>query len=241
MPKAEFVLNYGLFLLLFYIIGKIISWLWLPLRLILIVSLLVAAYEIFVQDGFFANNSITFILLYTFFPIVCILLPSLTKTFGSSKWQQPRPRNFLSNVFDTIRYSMHEKDKRRRESEAGRAWARAEEERIRRESAEREARREREQWEQQKRRHREDEEAYKRKLREEENQKYSHPYAKEFLIFDLPVTASFDEVEAKFKLLRQIFHPDKHGEGSRAQKEAEKKFKELQIAFDMLKIYFWQK
>lgn len=68
--------------------------------------------------------------------------------------------------------------------------------------------------------------------------KHMSKFKKYFDILELPITATILDVEKQRKVLLQIYHPDKNQANESVKKFAEKKSKEVNDAFEQLKIYF---
>ena len=109
------------------------------------------------------------------------------------------------------------------------ARRRAEEMRVRHASEE-EARRKAEE----ERAKRRTEEGRARRRAEEESAR--EEIRKSFDTFELPYSASFDDVKKKYRILLRLFHPDKHSSDSILRGYAEEKTKEINNAFNILKL-----
>lgn len=59
---------------------------------------------------------------------------------------------------------------------------------------------------------------------------------KSFDVFELPYSASFDDVKKQYWILLQFFHPDKHSSNNILREYAEEKTKEINKAFNILKL-----
>ena len=56
-----------------------------------------------------------------------------------------------------------------------------------------------------------------------------------FILFELLTSATFEEVKNKRKLLIRLYHPDKHSTDVATQEYADRKTKEINYAYDILK------
>jgi len=95
-------------------------------------------------------------------------------------------------------------------------------------------------------RHREEEQIRKRAAEEQARRKtkegtarphsvVSEEIQRYFAFFELPITASFDDVKKKYIIMMKLFHPDKYFSDDRLREYAEKKTKELNSTFATLK------
>jgi len=126
----------------------------------------------------------------------------------------------------------------RRRAEEMRVQRMAEEEREKRHAEEERTRRKvaeeaRQRTEEQRARRRIEEERARRRTEEELARE---EIKKSFDIFELPYSASFDDVKKKYRILLRLFHPDKHSSDNILRDYAEEKTKEINNAFNILKL-----
>ncbi|MDR2712493.1 MAG: J domain-containing protein [Clostridiales bacterium] len=112
------------------------------------------------------------------------------------------------------------------------------EERVRRQLYEDEQARRRAAYEDEQTRFRTEKEYSKRNAEEEQtvrNDTVSDEIQKCFTLFELPCSATFDDVKKKYRVMMKLFHPDKHSTDDVLKEFANKKAKELNNAFNTLK------
>lgn len=75
-----------------------------------------------------------------------------------------------------------------------------------------------------------------RARREHEAELLRQKFQKFFDILELPCSASFDDVKNKYRIMIRLFHPDKHSSDNILKEYADKKTKEVNNAFQTLKV-----
>jgi len=156
---------------------------------------------------------------------------------------------FISNYFKIgsdkkQKQSVRIEEQTRRRAEEEQDWRRAAEDQARRKAEEEQARRRT--AEDQARRKAEEEQARKRAEEDQDRRKYeeeqrrkntvSEEIQKCFSVFELPFSANLDDVKKKYKVMVMVFHPDRHSTNNDVREYAENKTKELNNAFNTLKV-----
>ena len=252
MLNPEFILRYVAGLLIFYIVGRLIAWLWLPLRLLFILPLSYGVFEIIERIIFANSNERPFNTIFlTIVPLLLMIYPSIKKTFGF-EFSFPSTA-IIDGFFDVIRRSNYERRQKRENAQASTSradqteqdevWStrqrqKWQEEQTRRYDEEMRLEDERRRQAEQKRREdarreaeerRAREEAERRRKAQENEQQKPPPKADAYEVLGVTRDMCLDEIRRIFIDLSKIYHPDT----GRSKNEA--KYKEISNAYDVIK------